>query len=193
MAVGKPRFVRCCKLAFISPNERCSPQGNGRKSRCRRPPRGAPPTAGRRRRGAGELLEALHEGAVVVEAGVQRDLDDARGAVPERFEGVMDAHLLDEGIRGHPHVPPEQTRELALGVAAPFCQFADGDAPGVVFGDVLEGGQQPVQLGVLAHHVVVKFVDGDEGDHFALPAAAGTCWNTTISWGARRTPWHAPY
>ena len=41
-AVDKHRFGGGCKLASVLPCDRCSPQGNGRKSRCRRPHRGTP-------------------------------------------------------------------------------------------------------------------------------------------------------
>ena len=60
MSGWQASFGGCCKLAWVLPCDRCSPQGNGRKSRCRRPPRGEP----HRRAQAASLHSAHWVGSV---------------------------------------------------------------------------------------------------------------------------------
>ena len=60
MSGWQASFGGCCKLAWVLPCDRCSPQGNGRKSRCRRPHRGAP----HRRAQAASLHSAHWVGSV---------------------------------------------------------------------------------------------------------------------------------
>ena len=60
MSGWQASFGGCCKLAWVLPCDRCPQEANGRKSRCRRPPRGAP----HRRAQAASLHSAHWVGSV---------------------------------------------------------------------------------------------------------------------------------
>lgn len=117
---------------------------------------------------AGELFEALHEGAVIVETGIDGDVGDGVGGALDGVDGVKHAHLFDEGLGGGFQALTEDAHEVTGGETAQFGKLGDGDRFVVVAIDVFDGGQEPVEFGFVPHDFVVGAVDGDEADDTSL-------------------------